>query len=128
MLQSLTDLQRKIDSGQGTARPEGSKSSTRRKRRTPSGSSDSEESSRDSSFSSHKRKRKRHHRDRSRDEFKKEKRPTFDGEIKTGQEAEAWLLGIKKYFQVHNYSGNMKARVSIFNMNGRASIWWEHFR
>ena len=27
MLQSLTDLQRKIDSGRGTARPEGSKSS-----------------------------------------------------------------------------------------------------
>ena len=22
----------------------------------------------------------------------------------------------------------MKARVSIFNMNGRASIWWEHFK
>ena len=33
-----------------------------------------------------------------------------------------------KYFQVQDYSGNMKARVSIFNMNGRASIWWEHFK
>ena len=22
----------------------------------------------------------------------------------------------------------MKARVSIFNLNGRASIWWEHFK
>ena len=31
-----------------------------------------------------------------RDEFRKAKPPTFDGEIKTGQEAEAWLLGIKK--------------------------------
>ena len=56
MLQSLTDLHRKIDSGQGTARPEGSKSSTRRRRRTSSGSSDSEESSGDSSSSSHKKK------------------------------------------------------------------------
>ena len=37
MLQSLTDLHKKIDSGQGTARPEGSKSSTRRRRRTPAG-------------------------------------------------------------------------------------------
>jgi len=26
-----------------------------------------------------------------------------------GQEAEACLLGIKKYFQVQDYSGNMKA-------------------
>ena len=59
MLQSLTDLQRKIDSGRGTARTEGSKSSTRRRRRTSSGTSDSEESSGDFSSSSHKRKRKR---------------------------------------------------------------------
>ena len=58
----------------------------------------------------------------------KAKPPTFDGEIKTGQEVEAWILGIKKYFQVHDFSGNMKARVSIFNLNGRASIWWEHFK
>ena len=36
------------------------------------------------------------------------------------------VLGMKKYFQVQDYLGNMKARVSIFNMNGRASIWWEH--
>ena len=54
--------------------------------------------------------------------------PTFNGEIKNGQEAEAWLLGMKKYFQVQYYSGNIKARVAIFNMNGRASIWWEHLR
>ena len=31
MLQSLTDLQRKIDSRHGTVKPEGSKSSTQRK-------------------------------------------------------------------------------------------------
>ena len=73
MLQSLTDLQRKIDSRQGTVKLEGSKSGTRRRRRTSSGSSDSEESSGDSSSSSHRRKRKRHHRDRSRDEFNKAK-------------------------------------------------------
>ena len=84
MLQSMTELQRKIDSRQGTVKPEGSKSSTRRRRRTSSRSSDSEESSGDSSSSSHKGKRKRHHRDRSRDEFNKAKPPTFDGEVKTG--------------------------------------------
>ena len=102
ILESLTDLQRKIDSGRGTSRPEGSKSSTRRRRRNSSGSFDSEESSGDTISSSHKRKRRRHHRDHSRDEFRKAKPPTFDGEIKTGQEAEAWLLGIKKYFQVQD--------------------------
>ena len=100
ILESLADLKKKIDSGQSTTRPEGSKSSTRRRRRNSNGSSDSKESSGDSISSSHKRKRRRHHRDHSWDEFKKDKPPTFDGEVNIGQEAKAWLLGIKKYFQV----------------------------
>ena len=41
-------------------------------------------------------------------EFKKIKPTSFDGESKTGEEAEAWLLDIKKYFQIDNYSSNMK--------------------
>ena len=34
----------------------------------------------------------------------------------------------KEVLSSDDYSGNMKARVAIFNMNGRASIWWEHFK
>ena len=86
MLQCLTDLQRKIDSGHGTKKPEGIKSSTRRIPRSSSGSSNLEESIGDSCSSSCKRKRTGHHRDCSRDEFKKDKPPTFDGEIKIGKE------------------------------------------
>ena len=127
MLQSLTDIQRQMNSGDRTVRLEGSKSSTRRRKRSPSGSSDSEGPTSDSSSSSHKNERKRHYKNHSRDEFKKARPPTFNGEIKNGQEAEAWLLGMRKYFQVQDYSGNMKARVAIFNLTGRASIWWEHF-
>ena len=33
-----------------------------------------------------------------------------------------------KYFQVQDYYGNMKARVAIFKLNGKESIWWEHLR
>jgi hypothetical protein len=44
------------------------------------------------------------------EEFKKAKPPTFDGKIKKGEEVEAWLFGLKKYFWVHNYSNNTKAR------------------
>ena len=102
-------MQKKIDSGRGTSRLEGSKSSTRRRRRNSSGPSDYKESNGDTISSSHNSKRRRHHRNRSRDEFRKAKPPTFDGEIKTRQEAEAWILRIKKYFQVQNYLGNMKA-------------------
>ena len=100
----------------------------RRRKRTSSGSSDSEETSVGSSSPSHKSKRKSHYRNSSRDEFKKAKPSTFNGEIKTSQEAKAWLLGIKKYFQFQDYSRNMRERVSIFNLNGRASIWWENLR
>ena len=33
-------------------------------------------------------------------EFKNIKPTTFDGEFRTGEEVEAWLLDIKKYFQI----------------------------
>jgi hypothetical protein len=41
-------------------------------------------------------------------EFKKIKPSTFDGESRMGEEVEAWLLDINKYFQIYNYSSNMK--------------------
>jgi hypothetical protein len=61
-------------------------------------------------------------------EFKKAKSPTFDGEIKKGEEVEAWLLGMRKYFRVHNYLENTKAKIVIFNLNGGDSIWWEDLK
>ena len=55
-------------------------------------------------------------------ESKKIKLTSFDGESKTGEEAEAWLLDIKKYFQIYNYSSNMKVCMAIYNLKGKASI------
>jgi hypothetical protein len=60
--------------------------------------------------------------------LKKAKPPSFDGEIKKGEEAKAWLLGLKKYFRVHDFSENLKARVATFNLNGKAFIWWEDLK
>jgi hypothetical protein len=57
-----------------------------------------------------------------------EKIPTFDGEIKKGEEAKAWLLGLRMSFPVHNYSENTKENIAIFNLNGGASIWWEYLK
>jgi len=59
------------------------------------------------------------------DEFKKAKPPTFDGEMKKSQDVEAWLLGMRKLFILHDYSENMKARISIFSLKGKVDIWWE---
>ena len=104
----------------------GSRIGARKRKISYSGSSDSEGSTGVSRSSSHRNKRKRHYWNNSHDEFKKARTPTFNGEVKTDREAQAWLLGMKKYFQVQDCLGNMKARVAIFNLNGRASIWWEH--
>ena len=84
-------------------RLEGIKSTARRRKRSPSGSSDSKGSASGSSSSSHENKRKRRYENRSHDEFKKEMPPTFNGEVNNGQEAKAWILGMRKYFQVQDY-------------------------
>ena len=55
-------------------------------------------------------------------EFKKVKPTNFDGESTTGEEVEAWMLDIKKYFQIYNYSNNVKVRMQIYNLKGNASI------
>ena len=121
MLQSLIDIQRRMNSGDQTVRLEGSRSGARRRKIPYSGSSDHEGSTEDSSSSSHKNKKKRHYQNRSRDEFKKARPPTFNGEINIDQEAEVWILGMRKYFQVQDYSRNMKARVEEHPYGGITS-------
>lgn len=53
----------------------------------------------------HQRKREREY---MIEEFKKEKPPTVDGQMKNSEDAEAWLLGMKKLFRIHEYLENMK--------------------
>jgi hypothetical protein len=72
--------------------------------------------------------KKRHSQSSLEKNFKKENFPTFDGEIKKGEEDKAWFLGLRKYFQVHNYLENTKEKITIFNLNGGASIWWEYLK
>ena len=96
---------------------EGSRSGARRIKMSSSRSSDSEGSIGGLISSSHRNKRKRRYQNSSHGEFKNAKPPTFDGELKSIQEDESWLLGMRKYFQVQDYSGNMKERVAIFNLN-----------
>jgi hypothetical protein len=51
-------------------------------------------------------------------EINKIKPPTFDGEHKKEEDVETWLLGMKKYFQLRNYSAHVE---------GKASMWWDQF-
>ena len=41
-----------------------------------------------------------------------------------GEKGEEWLLGMSKYFQVHNDSSVMQARLFVYNLNGKAVRWW----
>ena len=72
--------------------------------------------------------RKRKQVDHLEGEFKKIKPATFDGESRTGEEAGAWLLDIKKYFHIYNYSNNMKVKMATYNLKGKASIWWQDLK
>jgi hypothetical protein len=69
--------------------------------------------------------RKKKQVDHLEGQFKKIKPATFDGESRTGEEDEAWLLHIKNYFQIYNYSSNMKFRMAIYKMKGKSNIWWQ---
>ena len=57
------------------------------------------------------------------DEFKKARPPTFDGEMKKSQDAEAWFLGIRKFFRLHDYLDNMKGIIAAFSLRGKVDIW-----
>jgi len=58
-------------------------------------------------------------------EFKNIKPPIFDGEIETREEEEAWCYGMKKYFQIYNYSSELKEIMVIYNLTEKEDIWWQ---
>jgi hypothetical protein len=47
-------------------------------------------------------------------EMNKIKPPNFDGEHKKDEDAKTWLLGMIKYFQLHNYSSQEEGRIEIY--------------
>jgi hypothetical protein len=56
------------------------------------------------------------------------KPPSFEGEIKREDDVEAWLFGLKRYFQFHNYSSNLEDRISTHHLHRKVAIWWDQLR
>ena len=52
----------------------------------------------------------------------------FNVETKKGEESESWLSGMKKYFQIYNYSNQLKGRIAIYNISGKDDIWWQDLK
>jgi hypothetical protein len=60
-------------------------------------------------------------------EMNKIKYPTFDGENKKDEYVETWMLGMRKYFQLHNYFVQEEGRIFIYQLKGKTSMWWDQF-
>jgi hypothetical protein len=74
------------------------------------------------------RQRRRHEADILQGELRKIKPPTFNGEHKKGEEFEAWLLEMKKYFQLHDYPSMVEERITTYYLQGKASMWWDQLK
>jgi hypothetical protein len=72
-----------------------------------------------------KHQRRRYDQNSLQGELKKIKSPIFDRENKMGEYVESWLLGIRKYFPLHNYSSNLEAIIYIYNLEEKPSMWGE---
>jgi hypothetical protein len=140
---SLERIDRKLEKGRDSSKTESHRTPGRRrrsrrvrtderKRRLRSGSRHLSHSQRHSSrgtrsilSSSPTRKHQKSGRDELKGEINKIKLPTFDGEHKKEEDAEIWLLGIKKYFQLQNYSTHAEGRIAMYQLKGKASMWWD---
>jgi hypothetical protein len=63
--------------------------------------------------------------DELKGEMNKIKPRTFDGEHKKDEDSETWLLGMRKYFQLQDYSFHAEGRIAMYQMKGKTSMWWD---
>jgi hypothetical protein len=133
MLKSLERIEKKLEKESDTSRSRSVRTPERR-RRSRSGSRhyhlspkhfDKETPS--SSSSSPTRKHRKSGKDELKGEMNKIKPPTFDGEHKKEEDVEKWLLGMKKYFQLQNYSAHAEGRIAMYQLKGKESMWWDQF-
>ena len=52
----------------------------------------------------------------------------FNGEVEKGEEVEAWLSEMKKYFQIYNYFDKLKSWMAIYNLTGKVDIQWQDIK
>ena len=52
----------------------------------------------------------------------------FNREIEKGEEAEAWLSGMKKNFPIYNYSDELKSIMAIYNLTRKYDIQWQDIK
>jgi hypothetical protein len=133
MLKSLERIEKKLEKESDTSKSRSVRTPERR-RRSRSGSrhhgrsqKHSSRETRSSSSSSPTRKHRKYGMDELKGEMNKIKPPMFDGEHKKEEDVETWLLGMRKYFQLQNYSAHAEGRIVMYQLKGKASMWWDQF-
>jgi hypothetical protein len=53
------------------------------------------------------------------------KPPMFEGDHKKDDDGETWLLGKRKYFELHNYSSHVEETITIYQLKGKESMSWD---
>jgi hypothetical protein len=43
--------------------------------------------------------------------------------INKGEEVNAWLLEMNKYFHLHNYPSRVETRIETYHLQGKATMW-----
>ena len=61
-------------------------------------------------------------------EIRNLKPPSFDGEREREDDFEACFLGLRRYFQLHNYSSNLEAKISTYHLHGKVAMWWDQLK
>jgi hypothetical protein len=72
--------------------------------------------------------RTRHELDSLQGELRKLKPPYFDGEREMKHDVEEWFLGLKRYFQLHNYSSNLESIIGTYHLHGKVAMWWDQLK
>jgi hypothetical protein len=72
--------------------------------------------------------RRRHEIESFQGDMRNLKPQSFYGEREREDDVEAWFLGLKRYFQFHNYSSNLEARISTYNLHGKDVMWWDQLK
>ena len=113
-----SNSRRRKDSHKEKKHPKGA-SKSKKSHYSSSSSGESSDSSEESGSSWDKSSRRRKYRkDELQGELRKVKPPTFRGDNEKEEDAEAWLLGMRKYFHIYNYSSKMEANIAIHQLQG----------
>jgi hypothetical protein len=119
-MRSLDRIENKLEK-EGDTRKIGSRRTPERKRRSRSISRHRCHSPKHSNKEAHSssspyptRKHMKYRVDELKGEMKNIKPPAFNGEHRKEEDIETWLLDMRKYFQLQNYSSHAEGRIEMY--------------